>query len=252
VQPWFQTADFEAYNPPCGRASSAVIEASTQWWERHMSEEKANAFSIKDLMTVAPVAAIVLAAMYDFGAFNAVDKSLFTLFSWSDHIVFALEAVFPAIVIVAALGWSLSKFTFDTPLKYQPRGRLWFLVILFALLTLAIVLKAGGWDNAVMLWGLLGLITLCAMFLRVSLSGVIVAYSLGLVFGAYVLGYGNAYETLRLPGEQLLLTTNNQMHGRAFRSGERGLLFYDTTTKKMSFLLWSEVKRLETGITETP
>jgi hypothetical protein len=217
-----------------------------------MTEEKANAFSVKDLITVVPLAAVALAAMYDLGVFNAVDKSLFTLFSWSDHIVFALEAVFPAIVIVSALGWSLSKFTFDAPLKQQPRGRLWFLVVLFALLTLMVVLKAGQWDNAVLLWGLLGLITLCAIFLRVSLSGVIIAHSLALAFGAYVLGYGNAYQILRLPGEQLLLTTNNQMHGRTFRSGERGLLFYDTTTKKMSFLLWSEVKRLETGITDTP
>ena len=217
-----------------------------------MNEEKANAFSIKDLLTAAPVAAIILAAMYDFGSINAVDKSLFTLFSWSDHIVFGLEAVFPAIAIVSALGWSLSNFTFDAPLKHQPRGRLWFLVVLFAFFTLVVILKAGQWDNAVLLWGLLGLITLSAMFLKVSLSGVIVGYSLGLVFGAYILGYGNGYEALRLPGEQSLFTTNHQMRGRIFRSGERGLLFYDTTTKKMSFLLWSEVKHLETEIANPP
>src|SRR3954470_13811375 len=120
-----------------------------------MNEGKADNLSIKDLITAVPVAAIMLAAMYDFGSFNAVDKSLFTLFSWSDHFVFALEAVFPAIVIVSALGWSLSKFTFDAPLKHQPHGRLWFLVVLFALLTLMVVLKAGHWDNAVLLWGLL-------------------------------------------------------------------------------------------------
>ena len=74
-----------------------------------MNEEKANAFSIKDRITAAPVAAIILAAMYDFGSINAVDKSLFTLFSWSDHIVFGLEAVFPAIAFRGK--WRFGKCT---------------------------------------------------------------------------------------------------------------------------------------------
>ena len=65
-------------------------------------QDEGSTFSFKDLMTMVPLGAIILAALFDFGSFNAVDKSLFTLFSWSDHIVFALEAVFPAIVIVAA------------------------------------------------------------------------------------------------------------------------------------------------------
>ena len=106
-------------------------------------QDEDSAFSFKDLMTVVPLGAIILAALFDFGSFSAVDKSLFTLFSWSDHIVFALEAVFPAIVIVAAIGWGLSKYTWDAPLKLQPRGRLWFLVVLFAALTLMVILTNG-------------------------------------------------------------------------------------------------------------
>ena len=82
-----------------------------------MSEENTNAFSIKDLITIVPVAGIVLAAMYDWGFFNSVDASLFSLFSWGDHIVFALEALLPAIVIVSALGWSLSIYTFELPIE---------------------------------------------------------------------------------------------------------------------------------------
>ncbi len=106
-------------------------------------QDEGSTFSFKDLMTMVPLGAIILAPLFDFGSFNAVDKSLFTLFSWSDHIVFALEAVFPAIVIVAAIGWSLSRYTLDVPLKLQPHGRLWFLVVLFASLTLMVILTDG-------------------------------------------------------------------------------------------------------------
>jgi hypothetical protein len=207
-----------------------------------------NAFSIKDLITVVPVAAIILAAMYDFGFFAAVDASLFSLFSWSDHVVFALESVFPAIVIVSALGWSLSKFTFDAPMNQQPRTRLWFLVVLFGLLTVTSLLIT-AWGSA-MFWGLMFLITLIAMFVKVSLSGIVLAYSLGLVFGAFALGNESGHAALHVRSEQSLVTTNNEVQGRVFRSGERGVAFYDRTTKKVSFLLWGEVKRLETAFVE--
>jgi hypothetical protein len=213
-----------------------------------MSEEKANTFSVKDFITVVPVAGIILAAMYDFGFFASVDASLFTLFSWSDHIVFALEAVFPAIVVVSALGWSLSKFTFDAPMNQQPRNRLWFLVVLFALFSMVSLLNS-GWGSA-MFWGLMFLITLSAMFLKVSLPGILLAYSLGLVFGAFALGNQSGHAALHVKEDQSLLTTNSQVQGRVFRSGDRGIAFYDRATKKVSFLLWGEVKRLETAFVE--
>jgi hypothetical protein len=211
-------------------------------------QDEGSTFSFKDLMTMVPLGAIILAALFDFGSFNAVDKSLFTLFSWSDHIVFALEAVFPAIVIVAAIGWSLSKYTLDVPLKLQPRGRLWFLVVLFASLTLMVILS-NGYVGVTVFWALMGLITLGAIFFTVRLAGLVVAYALGLLFGAFVLGLANGYSALSMrPEQSLFMTTGGEMRGRVFRTGERGLLFHDTTTKKLNFLLWNEVKRLETAV----
>jgi hypothetical protein len=213
-------------------------------------KDEDGAFSFKDLMTMVPLGAIILAALFDFGSFSAVDKSLFTLFSWSDHIVFALEAVFPAIVVVAAIGWSLSKYTLDAPLKLQPRGRLWFLVVLFAALTLMVILT-NGYVGVTVFWALMGLITLGAIFLNIHLAGLVVAYALGLVFGAFALGLANGYSTLSMRPEQSLFTTSGgEMRGRVFRTGERGLLFHDTATKKLNFLLWNEVTRLETAVPE--
>jgi len=214
-----------------------------------MPEEDKNALSVKDLITVVPVFGIVLAAEYDMGFFGSVDPSLFTLFSWSDHIVFALQALLPAIVLVSALGWSLSKFTFDAPMNQQPRIRLWFLVVLFGLFTVGSVLNR-GYDMAVF-WALMGLIAVSAMFLNVRLAGIVLTYSLGLFMGAYLIGYSDARSALRLPTQQSLLTTSNQLQGRVFRSGDRGMLFYDPATKKMSFLQWSEVKRLETVVPDS-
>jgi hypothetical protein len=215
-----------------------------------MSDEKDGAFSIKDLITIGPLLGIVLAAIYDWGYFASVDSSLFTLFSWSDHIVFALEALFPAILIVSIVGWSLSKFSFAAPLNQQPRTRLWFLLVLFGL-SMIVSILGQGYAVAVF-WILMAVITLSAIFFRIWLSGILLAYSLGLLFGAYAIGYGNALMALGLPERQSLFTTSSQMHGRIFRSGERGLLFYDKATKTMSFLLWSEVKRVESVVTNAP
>ena len=99
---------------------------------------------------------------------------------------------------------------------------------------------------------LMWLITLSAMFLKVWLSGIILAYSLGLIFGAYAIGFTDAQGALHSPAQQLLVTTSDQIQGRVFRTGDRGMLFYNKATKMMNFLLWSEVKRLETVITDPP
>jgi len=212
-----------------------------------MPDEKESGFSIKDLLTVVPVAGIILAVLYDIGYFIPIDPSLFTLFSWSDHIGFALGALVPAIILVSALGWSLSTFTFDAPLNHQRRIRLWFLFVLFGFAALGAVLT-GRYAEAVF-WMLMWLITLSAIFFKVWLSGIILAYSLGLIFGASAIGFTDAQGALHSPAQQLLVTTSNQMQGRVFRSGDRGMLFYDNATKMMNFLLWSEVKRLETVVT---
>jgi hypothetical protein len=212
-------------------------------------KDEDNAFSLKDLITIVPVAAIILAAMYDVGFFFSVDISLFALFSWSDHIVFALEALFPALVIVSALGWALSKFTADTPLKKQPHLRLWFL---FALFAFAGVMTTLNLSVELMFWWLMCLITLGAIFLNVRLSGIVLAYSLGLIFGAYAIGNADGTGILRVSRQQSLFTTSGHMNGRVFRSGERGMLFYDNATTKMNFLLWNEVKRLETAVPNAP
>jgi hypothetical protein len=212
-------------------------------------KDEDNAFGMKDLITIVPVAGIILAAMYDLGFFYSVDISLFSLFSWSDHIVFALEALFPALVIVSALGWALSKFTTDAPLKKQPHLRLWFLFALFAFLGVMTTLNL---SVELLFWWLMCLITLGAIFLNVRLSGIVLAYSLGLIFGAYAIGNADGTGILRVSRQQSLFTASSQMNGRVFRSGERGVLFYDPATKKMSFLLWSEVKRLETAVPNGP
>jgi hypothetical protein len=124
-------------------------------------KDEDNAFGMKDLITIVPVAGIILAAMYDLGFFYSVDISLFSLFS-------------------------------------------------------------------------------------------VLAYSLGLIFGAYAIGNADGTGILRVSRQQSLFTASSQMNGRVFRSGERGVLFYDPATKKMSFLLWSEVKRLETAVPNGP
>lgn len=213
-------------------------------------EEVASAFSSKDLVTIVPIVGIVLAALFDFGVFASADASLYTLFSWSDHIVFASEALFPAILILSALAWSLKGFTFDFPMNKQPGTKLWLLVIAFGIGGVASLLSKGY--GVFVFWILMLLIAFAAMFLKVWLSGIILSYSLALLFGAYALGYTRGLSDRRWPANQVVVTAKGEMHGRVFRSGERGVLFYEASTNKMGFLLWSEIKRLDTDLTNAP
>jgi hypothetical protein len=209
-----------------------------------MSDEDESAFSIRNLITIVPVVGVILAAMYDLGSFGSMDKSMFTLFTWSDHIVFALQAVFNAIVILSVLGWSLSKYTFNTPLNQQPPIRLWFLVILFSSFAVASAVFFKAYDQMVF-WIFMSVVALSAIYLKITLAGLLLTYSVSLAALAYTVGYNDSQSALHLPSEQLLFTTNGQMHGRMFRSGERGMLFFDTSTRRMNFLRWDEIKRLE-------
>ena len=102
------------------------------------------------------------------------------------------------------------------------------------------------------LWVVMVLIALSGMFLRIRLAGIILAFSLGMIAGAYLIGYSNAKVALRSPEAQSLFTDKAELHGRIFRSGERGMLFFDKATNKMSYLLWSEVNRVEAVVTNIP
>jgi hypothetical protein len=211
-----------------------------------MAEETENTFSITNLLTAVPIVGVVLAVMYDLGYFGFVDASLFTLFSWSDHIVFALQAVLAATLIAAILGWSLSAFSFDTSMNQQPKRRLWFLVVMFC--SFAVLTALNTAFDMGLLWFVMALIALCAIYLRVRLAGVLISYSVMLLALGYGMGYYDAQTALRSPAGQTLFTADGQMTGNVFRSGERGMLFFDTAARKVNFLRWDEVKRLEVGI----
>jgi hypothetical protein len=211
-----------------------------------MGDENEKAFPITSLLTAVPVAGIILAAQYDLGYFGFVDMSLFTLFSWSDHIVFALHALLAASLLAAILGWSLYKFSFDIPMNQQPRRRLWFIAIVFGLF--AIVSALNSTFDMMLYWIVMALIAVCAMYLRVGLAGILLSYSMGLLVGAYGLGYYDARTALNSRVGQTLFTATGQMNGQVFRSGERGMLFFDAATKKVNFLRWDEVKRLEATV----
>lgn len=211
-----------------------------------MGDTTENAFSISNLLTAVPIIGVILAVMYDLGYFSFVDGSLFTLFSWSDHIVFALQAVLAASLMTAILGWSLSTFSFDIPMNQQPKKRLWFLVALFCFFAVLSALNK-SFDMG-LLWIVMAAIAVCAIYLSVRLPGVLVCYSLVLLVLAYGMGYNDAGTLLRSPAEQTLLTADGQMTGNVFRSGERGMLFFDKETRKVNFLRWDHVIRLQATI----
>src|SRR4051812_23785803 len=61
--------------------------------ETIMAETKQPSFSAKDFFVLIPLVGTTLAALYEVGFFYGIGISYFTLFSLSEHIVFALTAL---------------------------------------------------------------------------------------------------------------------------------------------------------------
>ena len=69
-------------------------------WGGRMVEANDSGFAIKDFFVLSPIIGTALALIYDVGYFYGVGISYFTLFSLSEHIVFALPALPVALSLI--------------------------------------------------------------------------------------------------------------------------------------------------------
>jgi hypothetical protein len=216
-----------------------------------------------------PLLAVTIAASFDVGWFYAVDIHLFTLFTLSEHILFALEALPLAIAILLMatifLPAMLSRFQPakpSSPVVLPWRKKL--LAIGIVLLAFGVVLGVLGlliyniWKQNpfVLVVGLLLILSLGGGFivdpkfkqLYVSVAAVfaciVVSFSFGLAFGAGILTNLRPVTTVKLKNEQATI------NGGIIRSGERGVLFYEREANLIRFIPWEGISSIETQPTK--
>lgn len=222
----------------------------------------------KDFLFLVPLLGSALAITYDVGFFSGIGLGFFTLFSLSEHIVFAL-AIFPLALLFALSCGLLIYFTdpiekllYETAKNSSPAKRKLFLLIDIAFTVLLIggvaymayivfivprlyLLGAGSLVGAVMF----GIVAKSKSLLARAVFG-----CAGAVITAYVFGFAvaKAYLQPNSHRSETIITTKigSEEDTLLIRSGDRGVLFFDNKTKQIILLRWDEIKQI--GTVKTP
>jgi hypothetical protein len=223
-------------------------------------------WQLKDAVLFIPAAATLLAVSYDVGYFVEIDLQFFTFFSLGEHIVFALMVLplvlallFVTLLIIAlaqaVVGWLDRILLPILPPKPQPtppdwkRPSTW--IALFVLLTLmalllgyVIYLATVTQLGAPLVGGLV--FALCVVAVRTQSLFVWVLVARGVFAVAVVLG-SDFSRMHRAGGNPKNLIVDGQgVRGEIVRSGERGVLFYDSEAKAYRMVRWTDLKEIGT------
>jgi hypothetical protein len=211
-----------------------------------------------------PLIAATVAISFDVGCFYAIDISLFTLFSLSEHIVFALEAL-PIALAILLVGTIIIPAMFS---RFQPNkppttaSPKWYQKVIAIVI---VVILLGALISFVFyaiydLWRTSPALVLIILFLILPIIGafiidprfrqlyigvsvistcIFLSFSLGLAFGAGLTTNLNQTNTVNLKNKPLI-------NGRIIRSGERGVLVYERQTNLVRFVPWETIGSIET------
>lgn len=218
---------------------------------------------IADYLIYLPAMGSILAVSCDVGYFYAVNINFYTLFSLSDHILFSLQ-YFP-LALVAVCGMALVMLVALRSLIFIGRSiidgdengqlstahRRSRLKLTLVLLVLAIISNGTllYFDRSITTIITVSTFSLPVVFYLIApnlasgpqflfLAYLIVALAMSFTFG---LTLGEASKESK-KFTSAIETSKNLLNVRFLRSGEKGVLFVEEQTKRISFLVWSEVK----------
>jgi hypothetical protein len=217
-----------------------------------------------------PLLGASLALTFDFGYFSALNLSFFTLFSLSEHILFAIQA-FPIALVFILLGLivggillnfpSLLKSPQPAPPSKQLRGVP--LVIAVAVVTMIIIGVISVFAYLLYSTPILTPLTIEAFIIfggwtfindpyrGLFTAAAVVAFLLTLSF---FVGYGAAASaTIATPSDSIFkletgtinLKNGELITGRIIRSGDHGVLIYDPKSDRLRFILSDGIRSID-------
>jgi hypothetical protein len=216
-------------------------------------DDKAEIVFNKEMLIIVPVLGSALAIIYDVGFFTGLGTSLFTLFSLSEHILFALEVLPLGLLMATALGITAS---YDAE---KPIGRLlrekWpvaerlalpLLCLLVAMLLFVLVYFKLYYFSIAVLVGS-GFLVAALRSTGITRRGLYIV--LGVTVLTFSIGHDNARLSLQ-PIRSSTTTTTIQtraeptIQARIIRTGDRGILFYNPVEKQITLLRWDEITKI--------
>jgi hypothetical protein len=226
-------------------------------------------FSIEKYITYIPLLAATIALSFDVGFFYAIEINFFTLFSLSEHILFVLQALPAAIVLLFVVAILLPVFSYE-PKKHLPQapptmGKYKRIAAIVAVAVLVVGLIS---FVAYIVWTSEPLARLFTIFISVFiippfialqfaearfrqlrilttaiLICVVISFAFGMASGAG-LRNSNTINVVKLKANQ------SPIIGVVIRSGERGVLLYERTSNLVRFEPWEAINSIEAPATE--
>jgi hypothetical protein len=216
-----------------------------------------------------PLLGAAVAVTFDVGYFFALNWSFFTLFSLSEHILFAIQA-FPIALVVILLGLIGAGIILNAPSWPSPAApvnpqtlhgiKLVGAYVILALLVLApFSLFSYLLYSTPILTPLLietfiflgGLVFIPDPYKRVFIAATAVVFVLtfsffvGYLFSASAIISADPNNFFQLEVGTINLKNGATINGRIIRSGERGVLIYDQVSDRLRFLLWQGISSIE-------
>ena len=228
--------------------------------------------NLKDIAFLLPVMGSAVAVSYDVGYFWALDIKMFTMFSLTEHIVFALEALPIAIIgslvlvgyaALARLGYERGQLSGELILEKIKRGeltagdalksvekgrfiRIFLPAIAFTLGIVEIWLKVysvGVFFIIALAWlkadDFFPSITRHPTFIQITtcLSLMIVAFAAGVQL--------QDRDESRQAASHILKIGDKELSGLVIRSGEKGILFVQIKPKQLMFIKWDQISSVQ-------
>ena len=209
-----------------------------------MSDEKIWPISPKELAIVAPILGGVIAIIYDVGYFVAIGINYFSVFSLSEHLVFAIQA--SPLIVLAELFIGLFVTIAQLEL-FKGFGSKVSYIMGLVLMGLAGIAHFGGFfASSAAIFSIGAILFFISPQVRSAAVPILLIALTGIGCAAVLSTGINMGETkLRLSPTEILQTSNQEgVRGILLRSGDRGVLFYDSKNRTVLFLPWDRIVRI--------
>jgi hypothetical protein len=207
--------------------------------------------TIKDYFVFVPFVLSAGAVTFDLGYFYGIDVKFFTLFSLSEHLLFALEAL-PSVFVIALAVMAIVFVVAAVRKIWQSTGRgvvgnllakIWAdkrLLMFVGLISVSVAtLFLPEWLGLLLI--VLAGLVMYLVLLR-SLSFALALLAITIQFPIFLLGFYSAVRFLENSHIEHQLQMQGELaQGKIIRSGDRGLLFFDVSNHQIRFIKWDNV-----------
>lgn len=208
--------------------------------------EKLDFVALKDHIPAIATLGAVVAITFNLGSFAAIGLGQYSFFSLPEHLGFALEAApqalsFALAMVIGALLLNARKLTASVE-----EGVFWTCIIVQTVVTLSelfekryAVVSISGPTVVFLLW--LKFIIQEAQFRGRIRFGALA----GILATTFLIGYRIEKQILsdQHPKYSIKLTAGSDFAGQLIESGDRGVLFYVSTSKEQ-FFRWNHIERI--------